>query len=471
MVRSVWTCELVLVAALAGCGSGESAMEAPDAAPPTDRLTVLLGQENAGVLVFSSELDGTLIDSSTINADGKASLLARDGGMISFLRFGAEVTSVVGIRTDQTLRWQERPGAPGANQTLALALDEVIGAESYEVYGCLDLDLAFEPPLTFELRATGSCLQAQSLPVFSFASDFDGLMSYGRLDVDMTGDIPGPVTPIWASDFASAPFELVVPGLTQAAYASPVLDYGDTRIQVPSHPVDMDEPTSLHPPGEAQELWMELTAYGPVFGAQVMQGPLPTDKTDWLSVPKGAVIGHRTGVAPNLNWLATGEGDLQSAEYFWESEQGFRVWQVFARPDQRLAKFPQLPAEVAANFGADLAPSFGFFFLDVLDYKDLDGFDAAMEAGRLSWTPFGPETAEFLLGGGQIATATTYANVETMAPFRSSDSSFERAGSAPDLEATRRLRQKRRNRAKIRRRRRPIRHESGIRHRRDRVPL
>lgn len=382
---------------------------AADAGPPTEMVTIILGSDYADVPVFSSEVDGRLIDSSRTSMDGKASLLARDGGMVSFSLFPGGLTTFLDVNSAEDLWWPLDSQALPGGQTLRVNAPEAIGGEYYQIFACRDRRFEFDAPLAVDMQIDDDCLSNANFPVMGFVSDYNDLVAYGQATVDSQGGLLDPVDLVWSGDFEEIPVQFAYPGLTPIVRASPALQYGPSFVQVPPHQVDLDEPVFKRPPGDAQQLWTELRAYGPERGWQVHQGPLPLAKSDWMRVPAGAVISHSATASPTLRWLPTEEGDLVSGWYLWDSEQGFGLWEFVGIPKERYAAFPELPEALASAMPLGVEPSFGDFYLSVIDHKDLEGYEAVMAAGRMPWSSYSVLAEDFLREGGAMASATTVA--------------------------------------------------------------
>ena len=97
---------------------------------------------------------------------------------------------------------------------------------------------------------------------------------------------------------------------------------------------------------------------------------------------------------------------MTRAEYFWETAEGFGAWQIMAHPTDSLAILPDLPPALVELLPLGQDPEFGYFYVDVVDYKDLDGYAELMAAGRMSWSLFSAAVENFLAEGGSLASAT-----------------------------------------------------------------
>jgi len=388
-------------------------MGEPDAGPPTESVTIILGSEYPDIIVFSSEPDGSLIESTTTNADGKAALLARDGGMVSFSRFSGDLTTFLNVDTEHDLKWLVESGSPAAGQDITVDVPPIIDGSSYQVFSCHDRAAEQDAPVSVDLRIQSECLSGETYSVFGFATSNGELVNYAHAEMDSALGPEGPVALEWQSDFEEYEVEFAYPGLTNFLYAAPVLQYAETEVRVPEHEVDLGDLLFRRPPGQPEELWTELTAYGPDFGWQEHRGALPTDVTEWLHVPAGAVINHTAAVTPQLRWIPTNEGDLVAGLYIWDTGESLGIWQFAGLPEGRIAIFPVLPDSLSMPFGID--PEFAVFFLDYYDYKDLEGYADVMSAGRMAWSATRFLTEDFLRNGGSLAAAGTSASIRSTA--------------------------------------------------------
>lgn len=392
---------------LLSCGSSEEpVVTEPDAGAPTEMLTVNLGVELAGATVFSSEEDGTLIASAIADQEGKAMLLARDGGMASFHSAGANLTTILSVDTQAELLFEVSAGVDRGGQSITVDIPSFGEVTDYTVYACQDRSHDRSAPFSVELNISDACLAAPSFTVVSFASDFSDVLAYATTEVDSELVSTAEIDLVWQTDFEEVSVEFAVPALTRLVRASPVLQYELGIAVVPSHDLSLVEPLMLRPPGEALLLWTDLTAFANDSGWQEHRGPLPTNASDWLLVPPGLVVNHTAAVGPELRWVPTGEGDLVYARYTWDTEVGFGFWGVLARPEDRGVIFPELPAALANVFPVG-APQFAFATVNIIDYKDIEGYAEAMDAGRLPWPFSGVDTDTFLGAGGAMAIGAT----------------------------------------------------------------
>ncbi len=407
-LASSYSHRLLMALACFGCGSSEPEVPEPDAGlAPTAPVSVNLGAENPGVVVFSSEADGSLVETAFTDQEGRASLLVREGGMISFSKYPWQLITFLSYDTQNTLLWPDTgEGIPGTH-TLDVSIPEFFDGTSYSVFACQDRSFASAAPTSAELTIGDDCLaESDGISVLGFVSDNRGAAAYARLAVEGES-IDASLELVWETDFQEIPVEFEYPGFGPSVWASPVLQSGNTTAIVPFREVgDIDAPIVFLPPGKAEILWTDLTAYGQEPGWAEHRGKLPTEKDAWLEVPKGLVANHNANTNPELRWIPTGEGDVTQGAYIWDSPKGIGEWQIIATADDRLALFPELPDVLEGAFPLEVDPDFSYFYVDVVDFKDLDGFSAVLEAGRMSWGLSSAAMEMFLRSGGSLASAT-----------------------------------------------------------------
>lgn len=393
--------------ALIACGGEADSFDAPigeaDAMTPValEPFSLDLGPDMAGTTVFSSESKGQLIESTSADAEGLATLLGRPGGMISFLRSGDLVMSFLGIRSGEALQWKRQTRPEVSETGLTVTGEAVANAEYHWVGACGRMSRVDEEELeSLVLPLSEDCLRDQTIPVMAFAADYDFPLAYARHSVETSTLATDELRLEWKTDFQEVPLSFVSPAAAQV-YARTAIASDGALHYVPSQKLSSSAPALLTPPG-SDILWTNLNVYGE-RGWQTVEGTPPNKIEDWIDLIGAAAITHDADTQPSAVWLPAG-GDLLIGDYFWESSQGYHSWYFVAPPTVKEASFPSLPDSYVAP-PAEL-PQWAVLSLRVLDYDDLEDYASAIEENRAAWMTSGEQIRGFLREGGQLRSST-----------------------------------------------------------------
>lgn len=175
-------------ALFAACQSSESA---PDAAPPpaTEVVTLIFDPAFNGMLVFSSEATGELMDTGTVSASGKASLEVRPGGMVSLAPGGAQLISILNVDPTGDIVWETAARPSLTARSVEIAANGNVGADRYYMTACQDAAFENEEPFSTTLRLDSSCIEGESVTVMSFASGARNLLAYEHASLSVSDDL------------------------------------------------------------------------------------------------------------------------------------------------------------------------------------------------------------------------------------------------------------------------------------------
>ncbi len=401
---------LVALALFAACGDTQSA---PDAAlaPGLETMSVIFDPGFIGLVAFSSEASGELIDTGTVAANGKVSLDVRPGGMISLEAGNAGLISILNVDPSADLVWQAPPPLASPARSLMVSSSNNLGATRYQVAACQDQTQSRQSPFSTELNLSSECIAEAELSVLSIAANNTGLMAYEHASLRVADELDAVHEITWQTDFEEVALDPFIPLLAYAAEVAPKLAFGNLSVELPLQDFDLDKRSFDKPPIASEIMWTRVVAYSGGRGWQEYAGPLSTAASDWLGFPNGMVIQHSADVDPHIRWLPTDQGDYQSIFCFWEVDAEYGFWQVIAAPDENLAIYPELPAQLQGSMHLGIeptAPTLGQ--LEIVDYTDIEGYAAATNAGRISWAITPPLRDQHLDEGGAIASTMTFSD-------------------------------------------------------------
>lgn len=178
-------------------------------------VTIDLGPEYPEAVTFSSEANGSLVESVVTDETGKAVLRVRDGGMVSFSTQTGELITFLSVDAESDLVWHEESRPVLGTQSLSVSIPEIIDGDLYSVYACRDRAFERSAPAVVDLRIDDDCLAGPAIPVMAFATDSTGGMTYAQATVDSKKVDSTTLELTWQNDFQDVPITFKYPGLTE----------------------------------------------------------------------------------------------------------------------------------------------------------------------------------------------------------------------------------------------------------------
>lgn len=401
---------LLLLLATIAC-SGPGIPEVVDGGPSTDatvrgRVAIHLGAAAAGKVVFSSKADGSLLFSTSADANGDAIVLTEPGGMVSVIALGATLTSFVGLEPDTEITW-EHP-APQEAKIMQVSFEPYPEASLYTFSACEWTNYGFEGLNTVRLWLTDDCLQNRVVPIMGFAESFpEGLLAYSFAEVASEEVTIDTVALEWKTDFVESPIHFVAPDATAKLDVAGVYDYGSLRVSVPEEEVAVTNLRLRRPRGTVKRVWTEITNYSGLSGWQEQRGTLPTAKDQWINPVTNLALTH-TETELSARWDATTQGDFVTGAYYWSTPTRNDSWQFFATHNETQVAFPDLPPEVPALPSLTVPPSSPLLVVSTVDYGDTETLQTALLDGSFTREFLDVHAHAYLAAGGRIARGENY---------------------------------------------------------------
>tara|TARA_R110002073_G_scaffold208011_3_gene368355 strand:+ start:3836 stop:5047 length:1212 start_codon:yes stop_codon:yes gene_type:complete len=394
---------------MVACGGDTEVMSAdagPDASSGTrGSVSVHLGPSGGDTYVFSSMPNGEFIYATRTDENGDALLLAEETGMISIVNFGYQLTTYTGIALDSDIRWE--PPSFDVAEEVVIAMQAFEGATSYSVFSCEDQYTLYQEVEPVTLTLTESCANSAMVGVLAIASDNDGPIAYGHVEVATEAALAGPIDISWQEGLELLDIDYEMPSELERIQGGGVFEFPGVRVAMPSSLLVFGEEALVKPPGDSEHLWTELTRYEMTSGWQSHDGALPEPESAWMSPPTALTITHTAEQNPIVAWEpSTDEMDVVIGEYYWEAGPNFGAWFFVANPTASGIVFPEMPPGVPSLPALGLEPE-GFLYLSNIDHDDTESFASALSQGSAPRTLTNADQ-DFLAEGGTIRSATVY---------------------------------------------------------------